>query len=177
MLFKEIWTDIEWYEWKYMVSNYWNVKSITKWVVTPKKRKWYNAIELWKDWKSKMFSIHRLVALNFLNNPENKGCVNHKDGIKDNNYIENIERVTHSENLRHAYKELWKRTNLKTWKDNELSIPVLQYAKDWKLIKERESMGRASKWTWISTTQIYKVCKRQKHYVSAWWFVWKYKTS
>lgn len=48
-------------------------------------------------------SIHRLLAENFIPNPENKRCVNHKNGIRDDNRLDNLEWMTHSENSKHGY--------------------------------------------------------------------------
>ena len=48
--------------------------------------------------------IHRAIALAFIPNPENKPCINHKDGNKLNNSIDNLEWCTHQENMIHAGK-------------------------------------------------------------------------
>lgn len=61
-----------------------------------------------KGGKQKMFYIHRLVAVTFIPNPENKPAVNHKDLNKVNNSVENLEWVTNSENSMHAVENIVK---------------------------------------------------------------------
>ena len=59
--------------------------------------------------KLKRFFIHRLLAEKFIPNQKNKPCVNHKDGNKLNNNINNLEWCTYSENTKHSLKnKLWK---------------------------------------------------------------------
>jgi len=73
-------------------------------VLKPSKRgKGYLAVGLMKDGKQVPVSVHRLVAKAFIPNPENKPQVNHKDGNKENNHVNNLEWVTNQENIRHSY--------------------------------------------------------------------------
>jgi hypothetical protein len=62
----------------------------------------------------KLYRMHILVAKSFIPNPNEKPHVNHKDGVRDNNKLENLEWVTRSENMQHAYD-----TGLNTRKNNQ----------------------------------------------------------
>lgn len=66
----------------------------------------YMQVGLCHKGKPKLFLTHRLVAIHFIDNPENKPEVNHIDGNKKNNNLSNLEWVTRSENKKHSYHVL-----------------------------------------------------------------------
>lgn len=98
----ENWKDIEGYEGKYQVSNFGNVRNKSK-VLSLRTNRGYKYITLYKDGKTTSKAIHRLVAIYFIPNTVNKPEVNHIDGDKKNNRIDNLEWCTPSENSKHAY--------------------------------------------------------------------------
>jgi hypothetical protein len=105
----EIYKDIQGYEGIYQISNLGNVKSLKynkERVLNKELSKGYYRFNLCFNNKTKHFLSHRLVALNFIDNYDNKQCVNHKDGNKLNNSVENLEWVSYSENEIHSYKTL-----------------------------------------------------------------------
>lgn len=112
---REVWKFIEGYEGLYEVSNYGKILSLARKdsrganvsqriMKQNKNKKGYLSVGLCKDRFQIPCRVNRLVAEAFIPNPENKPEVNHKDGVKDNNRVENLEWVTHQENIDHAVK-------------------------------------------------------------------------
>lgn len=106
--------------------------------------------------------VHRLVAETFISNPENKPEVNHKNGIKTDNRMENLEWVSHSENNKHKYRVLgYKASNPmkgKFGKDNHLSKNVIQ-TQDGKFIAFYNGIREAERQTGINHHRISECCR------------------
>ena len=101
----EIWKEVPNYEGVYQISNLGRVKSLKlgrEKILKPKEhRNGYTQVYLWEEGKSKLFFVHRLIMLAFVGKSDLQ--VNHKNGIKADNRLENLEYCTASENMTHAY--------------------------------------------------------------------------
>lgn len=94
----EIWKEIN--DFSYEISSYGRVRhKVTKRI---RKLEVHDAKYLRVKLHKKNLKVHRLVGLYFISNPENKPEINHKDGNKHNNHVDNLEWVTPEENVRHA---------------------------------------------------------------------------
>lgn len=90
---------------RYLISRSGQVFSIGKGIKRPfKNDKGYLVMQLWSGNKPTGISVHRLVALAFVENPENKPEVNHEDGNKLNNNDWNLSWMTRTEQMRHAIR-------------------------------------------------------------------------
>lgn len=113
---KEEWRPVVGYEGHYEVSNFGNVRSLPRLIVnsygrtlswkggllTAINRNGYLSVSLSKFNKARGCQVHRLVAMAWCANPDNKITVNHKNGVKKDNRVENLEWASYSENNAHA---------------------------------------------------------------------------
>lgn len=141
---EEIWKDIKGYEGYYQVSNLGKVRSKDRLVFHPhysneiksNLRMWkgqeislhftrggYRGVRLYRNNKGKTLRLCRLVAINFIANPENKPCVNHIDGNKENDNVNNLEWVTYTENMAHAVEN--NLVSIKYGAENASSMKVI----------------------------------------------------
>lgn len=177
---KEIWRDVQGYEGLYQVSNLGRVKSLDRVdsanrcrkgrIMNLQNNKGYMMIRLSKNNIRGCSSVHRLVALAFINNPQCKPEINHIDGNKGNNNVENLEWVTSSENQIHAFKiGLQNKTD---YKNDKKSKPVIQI-KNGDVIKEFPSAMEVERITGFPQGNISNCCRgRQK---TAYGYKWQYK--
>lgn len=172
---QEVFKDIPWYKWLYQASNLWNIKSLkfswwkNKKILSQwKLKKWYNIVALCKNKKIKSHSVHRLVCLTFI--WESNLDVNHKNWIKTDNRLENLEYTTRKENINHKYNVLWYKTP--KWKFHHSSINILQFSKNNVFIKKWWSMREIERFLNIPHWNISLVCKWKRK--TAGWFIFKF---
>lgn len=113
---KENWLPIKGYEGRYEVSDCGRVRSIFKDIIMCQSvhYKGHKVIYLSDhEYGRKKYFVHRLVAMAFIPNLENKECVNHKDENKQNNNVSNLEWLTSGENTRYSLPSRMKKKNEK----------------------------------------------------------------
>ena len=101
---EEIWKPIPGYEGIYFASNFGRIKSFARTkerILNPSNNtKGYPHVKLWKNQKYRIFRVHRLIMLTFVG--ESDLGVNHLDGVKTNNRIDNLEYCSNRDNIDHA---------------------------------------------------------------------------
>lgn len=186
----EIWRDIKGYEGLYQISNLGRIKSLDHYVkakgnskrlvkgciLNLNQTKWgYYIVCLFKNGVRNYYSVHRLVAMTFPDlvdwtedtkgKPFDEIVVNHKNQIKTDNRVDNLEWCTVIYN--NNYGDRMIRAN------KNHSKPVLQFTKDMVFVAEYPSIKEATKQTGIYTGNITACCKGRLKTTGG--FIWKYK--
>ena len=147
--------DVKGYEGLYAVTScgkVWSYKS--KKFLTPWENGYgYLYIDLYKDGKCKHYKIHRLVAEAYIPNPDNLPQVDHIDGNKTHNYLNNLQWITNRDNCRKSNNK-----------------PILQYTLDGEFVREWECASDVGK----KVNDAICKCLKGRH-KTAYGFVWKYK--
>ena len=173
----EIWKDIDEFEGLYQISNLGNVKSLN-YNRTGKERILkpgnngcgYLFVILYKNGKLKHFTIHRLVANAFLENPDNKSDVNHKDEDKTNNNVDNLEWMTSKENNNYGTRN--ERMAKSLINHHKKSKSVLQFTKNVEFIKEWPSTMQIERELGFANSAISECCNEKRK--SAYGYIWKF---
>lgn len=185
---EEVWKDIKGFENIYQVSNLGRVRSLRRKIVykngavrewdsfylTPI-RNWagYCRVRLYNGGKTKLFSVHRLVADAFLQKSVNKTQINHKNGDRSDNMVCNLEWCSCSENLKHSYDKLGRKPpRLGLYgKDCPGSKLVLQI-KDGVVVAKFYGCNEAERRTGISRKSISRVCRNGRKHAGG--YEWRY---
>ena len=147
--------DIKNYEGLYAVTScgkVWSYK-YKKFLTPSANSKGYLRVRLFKDGKGKNYRIHRLVAEAYIPNPDNLPDVDHIDNDKTHNYLNNLQWITHKDNVRKGRNK-----------------PVLQYDLDGNFIREWECAYDVGK----EVSKVINNCLKGRT-KSAYGYIWKYK--
>ena len=152
-------------ETEYSVSTEGEVrKDITNYILSQSSQQDYKFVGLIINGKQKRMRVHRMVALTFIDNPDNKPYVNHINGNRSDNNVENLEWVTPSENTQHA-------VNTGLFKSGRARA-VVQYNLNGEQMATFESASEAARQTGGSQSKITMCCRRQRD--SANDYQWRY---
>lgn len=175
----EIWKDIKGYEGKYQVSNKGRIKSLSRAIphlggfrVIPERimaqhvssTTGYYMVSLCKDKKCEWMLTHRIVAMTFIPNPSNLPFVNHKDEIKTNNNVENLEWCTPEYNINYSH--------VREKQIDAISKEVEQYDFDGKFIKRYKNCYEAGRILNVHPSSIRRCCTGEIGSTRG--FIWKY---
>ena len=179
--FFEEWKDIRGFEGRYQVSNFGRIRSVnhyakikngnTRIVVGKILKQWktcngYMFVKMWSNGKRKNLAVHRLVAMAFIENPNNFLLVNHKDEIKNNNIFFNLEWCNHS------YNALYGTCQTRLNKYKQKSVEMLD--KNTKeVVNVFNSMKKAAETLGICKEQISSVCRGKRK--TAGGYLWRYR--
>lgn len=156
--------DIQWFEWLYAVTTDWKVWSHRRWKFlkdTKNRENGYFIVSLRPNWLYKR--VHRIVAHAFIPNPENKSQVNHINGIRTDNRVENLEWATPHENTLHGYRS--------NWRQSATAIRIIQKTLSWEYVNTFDSLLDAERKIGVNNWNLSSHLKWV--YKSCWGFIWE----
>ena len=171
----EHWKAIAGYEGLYEVSDLGRVKSLgygkEKILKPGKTRGGYLYVNLHKDGQRKTITVHRLVATAFISNPTNLETINHKDEVKTNNTVSNLEWMSHKDNNNYGTRN--KRSSETQINDKNKSKAVQMFDKSTgELLTTFPSTHEAERVTGINQGNICSCCNGKLK--SSGGYIWKY---
>lgn len=165
----ETWKPIDGYNGKYDVSDLGRVRQGEKFVQQYKDRKGYMRVSLYKDKKCRNLKVHRLVALAFILNPDNLPMVNHKDEVKDNNRVDNLEWCDNKYNCNYGtVKE-----RLRVLRKKNAVIGTDKDGNEYRFV----SIQEASEYVNGKPQCISSCCRKECGRHSAYGYEWRYEDS
>lgn len=181
----EIWKEIPLFGGKYLASNLGRIKSVPykgykfgrtseKILSTSKRsRDGYALINLISPKGiRKTYQVHRLIGLTFLNNYEDGLVINHKNEMKDDNRVSNLEWITKWENTQYSgnLEKAWASSSCQL--NNSRSKSIIQYDKEMNIIEMYPSASEASRVTKVDKANLVNCANGR--YKTAGGFIWKY---
>lgn len=180
----EIWKSVKDYEGYYEVSNFGRVRSLDRAVncthgsIAIKKgkilkqtvqAKGYLCVNLAKNGKSKSVQIQRIVAMAFIDNPDNLPCVNHKDENPQNNHVDNLEWCTYEYNNTYGNRLI---RMAKSNTNGKLAKMVYKYTSDNEFVEEYPSCAELKRLYNYDPSKISECCRGLRK--TAYGYIWKY---
>lgn len=162
---EEKWRDVLGFEELYQVSSFGNVRTIKNGEVEmsqQENRNGYMTVHLRDKGVERRAMVHRLVAEAFIPNPNGFRDVNHKNGDKSDNRVENLEWTSHADNMTHSFRELGKNVR-----------HIVQLDLDNNFIERWNSIIEASEATGICRTNIGECCRGNRKHTKG--YKWKYE--
>jgi len=177
---QEIWKEIPGFNGRYQASTKGRIKSLrfrnsshSRILKQSKQKQGYLILHLCND-KPKLYRVNRLIALTFIPNPENKYATNHKDGVKSNNYVTNLEWATKSENETHKHRVLGQPGTMtgRVGKDNPKSREINQLLLSGEFLCKWDNSRSIQQALGFDFRNVYACCRGWRK--SAYGYKWKF---